>query len=420
MNDRNPVTTRPLVPQASTVRDAALRERARRVIPGGMWGHLKVTGGVLPPSYPQFYERGAGARLIDTDGNEYIDFMCAFGPMIVGYANAEVDDAAGRQQALGDPLTGPSPRLVELAERLTGMVAHADWSMFAKNGTDATSTAVTIARAATGRPILLKAKSAYHGANAWFTPLTAGITPEDRANIAEFEYNDLASLEQVAAEHDGKVAAIIVPPFRHDTMRDEELTDADFVRGVRALADRLGAVLILDEVRTCMRLDLRGSWESYGVRPDLTAFSKSMGNGYPLAALVGTDALSEAAQKVYVTGSFWTAGVPMAAALATLDILERLDGPAVVAAAGERFRAGLAAQAVSHGLQLIQTGPAQMPMLRFADDPELTQIFAFTDAAVRNGVLLHPWHNMFLSTAHTDSEIDAALQATDRAFLELV
>jgi glutamate-1-semialdehyde 2,1-aminomutase len=403
-------------PRNLMTQDASLRERASRVIPGGMYGHQKVTAATMPPNYPQFYSRGSGARLWDVDGNEYIDFMCAFGPMIAGYANPVIDEVAARQQALGDTFTGPTGKIVELAELLTSTVAHADWAMFAKNGTDATSMAVVIARAATGRPILLKARSAYHGANAWFTPAPAGITEADRADIVEFDYNDLASAQAAAAAHDGRVAAIILPPFRHDTFVDQEFVDVDFARGIRALADSIGAALILDEVRTCMRLDMRGSWESIGVRPDLTAFSKSLGNGYPLAAVVGSDALSEAAQSVYVTGSFWMAGVPMAAAIATIGHLAEVDGVALMSRAGERLRAGLASQAASHGYSLSQTGPAQMPMVRFDGDDQHTTAFAFTDAAARRGVLMHPWHNMFLSTAHTDDEIDAALEVTDAAF----
>ncbi len=240
------MTLNTIAPTRAREKDLALRARASKVIPGGMYGHMRVVDGVMPPSYPQFYTRGKGTRAFDVDGNEYIDFMCAFGPMILGYANDEVDAAAGAQQAMGDAFTGPTPHMVELAELLTDTVAHADWAMFSKNGTDATSAAVVIARAATGRKKLLKAVGAYHGANAWFSPSIAGVTEEDRANIVEFSYNDVASLEAAAAQVEGDVVAIIVPPFKHDALIVQELATAEFVTGVRALADRIGAVLILD------------------------------------------------------------------------------------------------------------------------------------------------------------------------------
>ncbi|PRY67273.1 glutamate-1-semialdehyde 2,1-aminomutase [Glaciihabitans tibetensis] len=397
--------------------DSALRDRALAVVPGGVYGHMTVLQ-QMPPSYPQFYSRGAGARVWDVDDNEYIDFMCAFGPMIAGYANPVIDAAAAAQQVKGDALAGPSRHFVELAELLVDTVAHADWAMFAKNGTDATSIAVVTARAETGRTKLLKARKAYHGANAWFTPNPAGVTAADRADIIEFEYNDLASLEAAVAEAEGDVAAIIVPPFRHDALYDQELATAEFARGVRAIATRIGAAFILDEVRTGFRLDMAGAWEQFGVRPDMTAFSKGIANGYSLAAVVGGQAYKEAAASIYVTGSFWMGGVAMAAAVATLTLLRDTNGIRTMNAAGSAFRTGLQSQAAAHGFGLVQTGPVVMPFMRFDDDAELRQVFAFTDAAVRRGVLLHPWHNMFFSAAHTLDDVATALERTDEAFAE--
>jgi len=399
--------------------DADIRARASRVIPGGMYGHMLANEHTLPPSYPQFYDRGEGALTWDVDGNRYIDFMCAFGPMLLGYRNPRVDAAVAAQLAIGDTLTGPSPRMVEFAELLTATIAHADWAMFAKNGTDATSAGVRIARAATGRSKFLKAAVAYHGANDWFTPRAAGVTAEDRANIVEFEYNDVASLEAALTEHAGDVAAIIVTPFRHDSFVAQEAVDPEFARAARRLATAHGAALLLDEVRTGFRLDVSGAWESLGVRPDLTAFSKALANGHPISALVGVDALRAAASEVYVTGSFWYSAVPMAAGIATVTEAVAQDAPRVIRDAGLRFKTGLEAQARAAGMPLELTGPVQMPLMIFADDVHKKRAFAFTDAAIRRGVLLHPWHNMFLSTAHTPEVVDDALARTQDAFDEL-
>jgi glutamate-1-semialdehyde 2,1-aminomutase len=346
--------------------------------------------------------------------------MCAFGPMITGYANPIVDAAAAEQQRLGDALGGPTARMVELAELLVDTVEHADWAMFAKNGTDATSLAVTIARAATGRKKLLKGGTAYHGANAWFNPNPLGSTPEDRANIIEFVFNDLASLEMAAAEADGDVAAIILSPFRHDAPGsvDQYLADPVFAAGVRALADRLGAVLIMDEVRTGFRLHTGSAWEPIGIKPDLTAFSKAMANGYAISSVVGVDSLRQAASDIFATGSFWYAGVSMAAAIANINLLKASDTPAQLANVGQLLRDGLATQALAHGFSVVQSGPPAMPFLRFEDDADLRQVAAFSDAAIRRGVLLHPVHNWFLSTAHTPDDVAWALDRTDDAFAE--
>jgi glutamate-1-semialdehyde 2,1-aminomutase len=398
--------------------DDALRARARRVIPNGMYGHMNVNA--MPASFPQFYESGSGARLTDVDGREYIDFMCAFGPMVLGYANPRVDAAAATQQKIGDALGGPTARMVELAELLVDTVDHADWAMFAKNGTDATSIAVTIARASTGRTKLLKGTTAYHGANAWFTPGPAGVTAADRANIIEFVFNDLASLEAAAAEGGDDVAAIIISPFKHDAPADQLAVDTAFAQSVRAIADRLGAVLIMDEVRTGFRLHVGSAWEPLGVSPDLTAFSKAIANGYAISAVVGIDSLRPAAGSIFTTGSFWYSGVSMAAAIATLTELRDTNGPTVMAHTGQLLRDGLQAQAESYGFSIVQSGPTAMPFLRFVDDtPEFALAAAFTDAAVRRGVLLHPVHNWFLSTAHTEADVAAALERTDEAYAEM-
>ena len=327
--------------------------------------------------------------------------------------------AAQRQAELGDTMTGPSARMVELAELLTATIPHADWALFAKNGTDATATAVRVARAATGRTKFLKATPAYHGANDWFTPIPTGVVDSERANIVYFDYNDPSSLEAAVAAHAGAIAAILVAPVQHDSIIPQEDVTAEFARRARELATQEGAALVLDEVRSGLRLDVRGAWEALGVRPDMTAYSKALANGHPISALVGVDGLRDAASHIYVTGSFWYSAVPMAAAIATVTHAVEIDAPRVIEAAGRRFKDGLEAQGAAAGLPLRLTGPVQLPHLSFSEDPELKKAFAFTDAAIRHGVLLHPWHNMFVSTAHTPDVVDDALARTERAFAEL-
>ncbi|WP_066368366.1 aminotransferase class III-fold pyridoxal phosphate-dependent enzyme [Herbidospora mongoliensis] len=394
--------------------DADLRARAAKVIPGGMYGHLNAA--LHGDTYPQFFTRAEGARQWDADGREYIDLMCSWGPMIVGHRNPRVEAAAAALQAQGDCLNGPGPIMVELAELLVDLIPAAEWALFSKNGTDATTQALMVARAATGRSKVLIAHGAYHGADPWCTPGLSGVTPNQRADTVEFTYNDLQDAERAAAEAGDDVAAILVTPFKHDSFEDQELAEADFARGVRALADRLGAALVIDEVRAGFRLDLRGTWESFGVRPDLSAWSKAMGNGHPIAAVTGVDALKNAAQTLYSTGSFWFSSAAMGAAKATIEILRESDGPAVIERAGSRLRTGLYEQAKSHGITINQTGPVQIPWLSFEGDATLERGVFWAAACLAEGVYVHPWHNWFLSTAHTDAEIDRALEGTDAAF----
>jgi glutamate-1-semialdehyde 2,1-aminomutase len=170
-------------------RDRALRERARRVLPGGMYGHQSTAH--LPEGFPQFFSRGEGSRVWDADGNEYIDFMCAYGPIVLGHRHPAVEAAAAEQRALGDCFTAPTERIVELGETLTRLTPHADWCLFAKNGTDANLYALTVARAHTGRRVVLRAPGAYHGwAPVWQAEGRPGVLPEDVAHQLPYRYND--------------------------------------------------------------------------------------------------------------------------------------------------------------------------------------------------------------------------------------
>jgi glutamate-1-semialdehyde 2,1-aminomutase len=394
--------------------DQRLRERAGAVIPGGMYGHQSAAS--LPSAYPQFMRGGRGARVWDVDGNEYVDLMCSYGPVVLGHQHPRVEAAAAAQAALGDCQNGPGPVMVDLAELLVRTVGHADWAMFAKNGTDATTLCCTIARAQTGRQKILAAAGAYHGAAPWCTPRPAGVTPQDRANLGYYTYNDLASVRQAAAEAGDDLAAIVVSPFKHDAGYDQELVDPAFARGLRALCDATGAALILDDVRCGFRLHLGSSWEPIGVSPDLSAWSKAIANGHPLAAVLGSDAFRDGARQVFATGSFWFAAVPMAAAIATITALREEGAVEAMQRAGTELRDGILAQARSWELPVNYTGPVAMPYLSFAGDADRELAGVFAAAALRGGVYLHPRHNWFVSAALTGDDLALALEATDQAF----
>jgi glutamate-1-semialdehyde 2,1-aminomutase len=394
--------------------DRLLRDRARAVIPGGMYGHQSAVS--LPPEYPQFMRAGRGARVWDVDGNEYVDLMCSYGPVVLGHQHPRVTAAVTSQAALGDCQNGPGPVMVDLAELLVRTVRHADWAMFAKNGTDATTMCCTIARAQTGRRKILAATGAYHGAAPWCTPRPAGTTPEDRANLGYYTYNDLASVRRAAAEAGDDLAAILVSPFKHDAGHDQELVDPAFARGLRALCDATGAALILDDVRCGFRLHLGSSWEPVGVDPDLSAWSKAIANGHPLAAVLGNDAFRAGAQQVFVTGSFWFSAVPMAAAIATITALGEENAVEAMARTGSALREGILAQARSWDLPVNYTGPAVMPYLTFAGDRDYELANVFAAQALRGGAYLHPRHNWFVSAAMTGADLALVLEATDQAF----
>jgi glutamate-1-semialdehyde 2,1-aminomutase len=378
-----------------------------------MYGHQSA--GPLPPEYPQFMRSGLGARVWDVDGNEYVDLMCSYGPVVLGHRHPAVEAAAAAQAELADCQNGPAPVMVELAELLVNTVRHADWAMFAKNGTDATTICCTIARARTGRSRILVATGAYHGAAPWCTPRLAGVTAEDRANLGYYTFNDLASVKAAAAEASPDLAAIVVSPFKHDAGFDQELVDPAFARGLRELCTQTGAALILDDVRCGFRLHLGSSWEPIGVLPDLSAWSKAIANGHSLAAVLGSGAYADAAASIFVTGSFWFSATAMAAAIATIGALREEGAIEAMDRQGTALRAGILEQAAARGIAINYTGPASMPYLTFPGDRGHKLASTFAAAAIRAGVYLHPRHNWFISAAMTDADLAKALSATDEA-----
>ena len=398
----------------TNTKNKALQARARKVIPRGMYGHESTI--LLPDEFPQFFRRGKGARLWDVDGNEYVDMMCAYGPNLLGYGFEPVERAAAAQQALGDSLTGPSEVMVELAEAFVGMVTHASWAMFCKNGTDATTMAMVVARAQTRRRKILYATGTYHGAAPWCTPVEAGVLPEDRAHIVYYEYNDAESLEAAFKANAGDIAGLFVTPIVHEVFKDEVDPTPEFARLARRLCDEHGALLIVDDVRAGFRLARDCSWSALGVQPDLSAWGKCFANGYPISALLGSDAARRGAENVYVTGSFWFGATAMAAAVATLRHIRESDYLERTIAAGRQLRDGLQQQAAHHGFSLRQSGPVQMPQILFDDDPDVRVGCAWVTEALKRGAYIHPFHNNFVSAAHRAEDIDAVLQATDEAF----
>ena len=395
--------------------EASLRARSATTVPGGMYGHKNVAH--LPAGFPQFFEKGLGASIWDADGHEYIDMMCSWGPIILGHQNPLVDEAVRQQLAQGECFNGPSSRMVELAELLTDTVAHADWALFCKNGTDATTLAVAVARTETSKRKVIMANGSYHGIAAWSSsPTAAGIPADERAHTIRIEYNDVASLRAAVSEADDDLAALVLTPLRHDISRDLEPVSPEFARAARELCNRHNAVLILDEVRTGFRIDPVGSWTSLGVQPDLSAWSKALGNGHAIAALLGTRTLEAAATRITATGSFWFGSVPMAAALATVREIRRPESQAILTASGTKLQNCLRTQAASYGLDVNVSGPPALPFMTFANDPGFELSAVWARAALDEGAYFHPTHNWFLGTAHTDAVIDRVLNATDLAF----
>jgi glutamate-1-semialdehyde 2,1-aminomutase len=394
-----------------------LFRRAAKVVPCGIYGHFSPAPLVPPTAYPFYTARAQGARFWDVDGNEFIDYMCAYGPMVTGYNNPEVDRAALEQLKRGNCTTGAPEVMVDLAETLVDLIPAADWAFFAKNGGDLTDFATMIARDATGRKKIIMLNGGYHGVTAWMqAPGHHGLIEEDHAHIIRVDWNDVFGLEQAVEENSGEIAGFIATPYHVPAFADSELPEEGYWQKAEALCRKHGIVLIVDDIRHGFRIDMGGSCEAYGFKPDLICFCKALANGYPISALVGTGALKDIAARVFYTGSYWFSAGPMAAALANLKLMREMDAPGRMLETGKKLLDGMKDLARGYGYDLKVTGAPSMPYLRITNDPTLMLHQDWCAECTRRGVFFTSHHNWFISTAHTEEDIARTLDIVDDAF----
>ena len=398
----------------------ALFQRAAKVIPCGIYGHFSPAPYIPASAYPFFGRRAKGSRFWDVDGNEFIDYMCAYGPMVLGYGNPVVDKAYRAQMKLADSSSVASPKMVELAEFMVDLIPMADWAFFAKNGADVTNYAIMVARAATGRRKIIGIKGGYHGTSPWMQAAGHhGILEDDHTNVIRIGWNDVRALEDAIAAHPNDVAAFIATPYHHPVFADSELPANGYWQQVEQILKKNGIVFIIDDVRCGFRLHMGGSNEYFGFKPDLVCFCKAIGNGYPISALVGAQALKTDAAKVFHTGSYWYCAGPMAAALACLHEIKRLDAPAVLREAGRKLSEGLVKLAKEFGYDLNVTGDPGMAYYRITDDPSMMLHQDWCAECTRRGVFFTSHHNWFISTAHTGEDLQRTWDIAEDAFKAL-
>lgn len=390
-------------------------EQAKKYVPNGIYGPRSPLG-LTFGSYPCFLVKGKGSHIWDVDGNEYIDYMCSFGTNVIGLCNEEVDAAARDQMERGDAFTLPSNRWNEMAEYLVNLIHGQDWTAFAKNGSDVTTYATTVARGYTGKNKVIVANGGYHGAHFWCSHATYGIPVEYKAHILRFDFTDLEQLRALVAENKGDVAALMLTPHHHPAGGDQWLPDAQYYAEIKKICEDEKMLLIFDDIRCGFRLDIHGSHVYYGADPDMICFGKAMANGYPIAAITGKEYLKEAAANTFFTGTHFFSAVPMAASLACMKIIERDGIIPKIFALGTKLQQGMEEQARSMGLEISYTGHPAMPFMRFIGDDDFSRNRFFCGEAAKRGVFLHPHHNWFVSGAHTEADIDRTLQVTEECF----
>ena len=421
-------------------RSEALFQRAQQTIPGGVNSPVrafKSVGGT-----PRFIAAAQGAWLTDADGRRYVDYVGSWGPMILGHQHADVTAALQAQLAVGVSYGAPTELEIEMAELLCARVPGMAQVRMCNSGTEATMSALRLARGATGRDFILKFEGCYHGhgdallVKAGSGLLTFGVptSPGVPADLAKYtltaQFNDLESVEALFDEHPDAIAAVIVEPVAGN-MNCVPPTQG-FLEALREQCDQHGAVLIFDEVMTGFRVARGGAQARYGVTPDLTTLGKIIGGGMPVGALGGKREIMEKLSPlgpVYQAGTLSGNPVAMAAGLATLKQLRRDGFYEELEAKTERLTAGLAEAARGAGVGFHTTQAGGMFGLFFTDQTRISrfdEVMAcdqprfngFFHAMLDRGVYLAPsaFEAGFVSITHSDDDIDTTIQAARDAF----
>ena len=394
-------------------------KRAVDVIPSGIYGHLGPAEGLWVPttSWPFFSERAEGSYMWDVDGNKYIDYMCAYGPNVLGYNDPDVNAAAMKQAELANCTTTPSYKMVEFAELMVDTVASADWAFFAKNGNDTTQAAIMCARYHTHKKKIIFVNGFYHGVSMWTQKLDyPGVLPEDVANNLYVDWNDIPALEKLIAENKGEIAAFIATPYMHGNFVDNVLPAEGYWQKVRKLCTDNNIVLIVDDVRCGFRLDLAGSDHFYGFEADLICFCKALANGWNVSCLCGKDFLKSAMSGLSYTGSYWMSAVPFAAGIACIEKMKKLDTPTMFRKLGTQLTDGLKAAAANNGFDLVVSGEPALFYLRIANDDSLFLHQDWVQEMVSRGIFITSHHNHFINASLTEEDIKYTIDVAEDAF----
>ena len=422
-------------------RSTALRQRAEKLFPGGVNSPVRAFGAV--GGEPPFVERGEGAYLWDADGNRYIDCFGSWGPMILGHAFPPVVEAIQKAAANSASFGASTASEADLAEKIVACYPAIEKLRFVSSGTEATMSAIRLARAATGRKIIVKFEGCYHGHSdgllvkagsgvaTFGIPGSAGV-PEEIAHLTlALPYNDLAAVETAFAAHPGEIAANIVEPIVGNAGCIPPAPG--YLEGLRALTTRNGALMIVDEVMTGFRVALGGACELYRLEPDLVTLGKIVGGGLPVGVFGGKRALMDQLAPlgpVYQAGTLSGNPLAMAAGLATVGFLQ--EHRAEVYPKLEKLSAtlanGVANSASSAGIPLTTNRAGSMWTWFFTLDPvtnyeqaarsDTRRFAAFHRAMIEAGVWLPPsqFEAAFMSTAHTDADIEQTIDAARKAF----
>jgi glutamate-1-semialdehyde aminotransferase len=388
----------------------ALLERALKVIPLGAQTLSKTSSQFTQKYAPNFVTSGKGPYLYDVDGNQWTDYICALGPIVLGYNNPEVIDAICQQVRLGMSYSLSHEIEIELAEKICSIVPGVEKVRFAKNGSDVTAAAIRAARAYTGREHI--AMCGYHGWQDWYIGTTAkslGV-PETVKNLSHtFKYNDVSSLKDLFIKFPNQIACVIIESIGVNEPED------NFLQKVKDLAHANGALLVFDEIVNGFRLRPGGAGEYYGVTPDLIAFGKAMGNGAPISAIGGRAEVMKVFEQVFFSFTFAGDTIGIAASLKTIEVMERENGYAYLFDLGVFLKSSFNALVEKHGLQdyMNMKGLPHHLIVEFKGEQDQSLLYKsyFQQECLKRGELFLGVH--FCTLAHTKEIIQKTLKNYD-------
>jgi len=403
-----------------------LWQKAKELIPGGSMLLSKRSEMYLPQGWPAYFDRTQGCSIWDLDGREFKDLsLMGVGTNILGYSNPEVDNAVMETVRKGNLSTLNAPEEIYLAEKLIELHPWADMVRYARSGGEICAIAVRIARAATGKDKV--AFCGYHGWHDWYLAanlgeddsldghLLPGLDPNGvpralAGTSIPFQFNDLEALTNIL-RNDPEVGAIYMEVQRSDPPAP------GFLEGVRALATKYNAVLIFDECTSGFRRTLGGMHLHYGVEPDLATFGKTLGNGYAITAVIGRESVMQAAQKTFISSTFWTERIGPTAALATLKVMEETNAPQRVHEIGIQVQQRWVELGTAHGLVVTPGGLPALANFSIDNYDPLAVKTYITQAMLDHGYLAS--NSMYTSIAHTPEVLDQYFEALGTVFAQI-
>lgn len=424
----------------SLTKSAETWEAARRVIPGGVGSNDRQ----LVQPHPIFVSHGQGSRLFDLDGNEYIDYLLGYGPLVLGHAHPAIVKAVSAQAARGSIFGAGHELELRVAERLVALMPSIEMVRFSQSGNEAVLTAMRLARAATGRRLIVKFEGQYHG---WtdqvavsyapseeeagpteapcVVPMSDGQPPGTYEDIVVLPWNDAAALERAFAARGAEIAGVLTEPIMCNFGVLEPLPG--YLESLRALCNRHGAVLIFDEVQTGLRVHLKGAQGLLGVIPDLTCMGKALSGGFPVSAIGGRASIMEliSSRRVFHAGTYNTNPLCLAAVQAVLDVVTEPGIYAEMERLSTRLREGIAAAVAPIGGYVQGTttmfgigfGPGPINSMREGWRNDWSRIMDLKRELWVRGVYTKPTPRdiWWVSTAHSDADIDEALEVAAEA-----